>query len=133
MARSRDDYTSDGGPIDHSADQQLPPDPPPFPPLSPEEVARAQQLRAVQATGATLPEADKAELDTLAMKESEAAGHPAPQEVTGEPLSPFDLLVNDIVAALQHIADVIPAVHGLGNLVTRMRDRLGEIRSPPKP
>jgi len=135
MARSKSDYDA---PEDQPIDPGIhdPPEPAYDPPLyttpaAPDDAARLRSLRLAQAAD-MLTDDEKAELATLSLAESEAAGHPAPVEVANAPAIDGPLgLHGDVVALLEHMVEVIPALRSMEPMLRRLRARYDALVNPP--
>ena len=132
--------------IDHTADQRPEAEPfnpaihdPPEPAYAPppdqgmpeENKDRLRELRIAQAAG-TMTDEDKAEIATLSLAESDAAGHPAPVEMADEPVIDGPLALHgDVVALFEHMVEVIPALRSMEPMLRRLRARYDGMVNPP--
>lgn len=100
------------------------------PGLTSEEAARLRELRAAE-VGGQISDAAKAELDALALKEADAAGHPRPESISPGPRAdPGYLFAGDIVALLESIVDTVPALAGMRPTVWRLKAAHARLAEP---
>ena len=128
--------------IDHTADQRPdvpedgtyydPPEPAYAPPpVAPDDAERLRELRIAQAAG-TMTDEDKAEIATLSLAESDAAGHPAPVEMADEPAIDGPLALHgEVLALFEHMVEVIPALRSMEPMLRRLRARYDGMVNPP--
>jgi hypothetical protein len=106
----------------------------PLPPGPDEkEAARLQELRAAEVKG-QITDADKTELDALALKEADAAGHPRPEDIpAAERIDPVHGILGDVVAMLESMVDTVPALAGLRASIYRLKAAHARLTVEPKP
>ena len=131
MARSKSDY---------DAPEDQPIDPAPYdpaepayapPPVAPDDAERLRELRIAQAAG-TLTDEDKAEIATLSLAESDAAGYPAPVEMADEPAVDGPMALHgEVLALFEHMVEVIPALRSMEPMLRRLRARYDGMVNPP--
>jgi hypothetical protein len=103
----------------------------PLPPgPDPEEVKRLAELRAAESRG-LIADADKAELDKLALMEADAAGHVRPEAVVAEPLDPVHSMLGDVIAMLEGMVDSVPALAGMRGAIFRLKVAHNRLIAPP--
>jgi hypothetical protein len=105
----------------------------PLPPGPDEkEAARLQELRAAEVKG-QITDADKTELDALALKEADAAGHPRPEDIpAAERIDPVHGILGDVVAMLESMVDTVPALAGLRASIYRLKAAHARLTVEPK-
>ena len=92
---------------------------------------RLRELRIAQAAG-TLTDEDKAEIATLSLAESDAAGHPAPVEMADEPAVDGPMALHgEVLALFEHMVEVIPALRSMEPMLRRLRARYDGMVNPP--
>jgi hypothetical protein len=103
----------------------------PLPPGPDEkEAVRLQELRAAEAKG-QITDADKTELDALALKEADAAGHPRPEDIpAAERIDPVHGILGDVVAMLESMVDTVPALGGLRASIYRLKAAHARLTEP---
>jgi hypothetical protein len=102
-------------------------------PMAVEDYDRLRLLRS-RAANPQLPnlsEDEEGEMQTLSLVESEAAGHvtpPARESV--DDIHPHLQLSDELLAAIEHIVSLIPALRGLSPRLTWLRTRIDEMKGP---
>lgn len=95
-----------------------------------EEAARVAELRAAQASG-QITDADKSELDALAVKEADAAGHVRPEAaVAAAPVDPTHAYIGDLLAFLESIVDTVPALNAMRGRINMLKAGFGRLTAP---
>lgn len=94
------------------------------------EAARLRDLRAAESKG-QITDADKTELDELALKEADAAGHPRPEHIQyGREPHPAELFLGDIVAVIEGIVDTVPALAAMRSTISRLKAAHARLTEP---
>jgi hypothetical protein len=102
----------------------------PLPPGPDEkEAVRLQGLRAAEVKG-QITDADKAELDALALKEADAAGHPRPEDIKPVIIDPVHGIIGEVVAMLESMVDTVPALGGLRASIYRLKAAHARLTEP---
>jgi hypothetical protein len=102
----------------------------PLPPgPDPEEAAKLQALRAAEAKG-QITDADKTELDALALKEADAAGHVRPEDIKPVVIDPVHGMLGDLVAAMESMVDSVPALAGMRSTIYRLKAAHARLTEP---
>jgi hypothetical protein len=95
-----------------------------------EEAARMAELRAAQTAG-QITDKDKTELDALAVKEADAAGHVRPEiAVAAAPIDPTHAMIGDVLAFLESIVDTVPMLGSMRGRINMLKAGFARLIAP---
>lgn len=93
------------------------------------EASRLRDLRAAESKG-QITDADKTELDELALKEADAAGHPRPDAIKPAVIDPVHSIIGDLVGALESMVDTVPALAAMRATIYRLKAAHARLTEP---